>query len=204
MTLGIIQARLGSFRFPRKALADLQGKPLIQHVVDRALRIRGLDHLVLACPDHDAVAFGEALTDSIRVLGFSCPDDDVLQRFALTLDRYPNSDTVMRLTGDCPMLEPRICEQVLGVYQMKRRAEGVEYVWNCAPGYVDGEDCEVFSASALKWAARSAAPFDREHVTPWIRRNCKTFTLMPESDRGYLKTSVDTIEDLERVRRLVA
>ena len=197
MTLCVIQARLGSSRFPRKALADLGGKPLIRHVVERASAIRGVGEVVLAVPEREVVA----LCYCSHVVGPMVAEDDVLGRFAAVRAYYPEADTVMRLTGDCPLLDPRIAEQVLALY---RATPGCEYAWNVAPGYIDGTDVEVFSAAALRWAHRCATdPYDREHVGPWIRRHCKVATLLPDAP-STLKTSVDTPDDLERVRTLMS
>ncbi len=200
MTLAIIQARLGSTRFPRKALAELNGIPLTEHVVRRAREIQGVDRVVLAVPVQD---YPDFRFDWAPVYGFfGIEESDVLGRFARAAEREPNADTIMRLTGDCPMLDPRIAEQVLALYHADPH---VEYASNVAPGYIDGTDVEVFSRSALLWAARSAtAPSDREHVTPWLRRNVKCATLAPAFDAKGLKTSIDTPGDLDRVRALMA
>jgi spore coat polysaccharide biosynthesis protein SpsF (cytidylyltransferase family) len=129
-------------------------------------------------------------------------ENDVLGRYAQIMAKLDDYDTVCRITGDCPMLSPRVAEQVIALY---RADPHVEYASNIAPGYVDGEDVEVFSAEALAWAHRCATkPYDREHVTSWIRRNVKTATLPPRDVRYGVKTSVDTIDDLERVRQLMA
>lgn len=198
-TLAIIQARLGSTRFPRKALADLHGKPIIQHVVDRVKDTKGIDRVIVAVPSAQDV-------EAFLFTGAECwrderlNEDDVLGRFTACA-KWANAATVIRITGDCPLWNPRIAEQVLTLYHSHA---AIEYASNIAPGYTDGEDVEVFSASALKWANRVATdPYDREHVTPWLRRNVKTATLRPAEDRMVVKTSIDTPEDLERVREMV-
>jgi spore coat polysaccharide biosynthesis protein SpsF len=200
VTLCIIQARLGSTRLPRKALMDIGGRSMIQRVVAQVRQIRGVDEVVLAVPHGEVVA----LCYCANVYGPKVPESDVLARFAATAERYPDADTIMRVTGDCPLLDPRVCEQVLALY---RSDPHVEYVWNrdpSGPCSADGEDCEVFSAAALRWAHREARdPYDREHVSSWIRRNVKTATWRPSVDRGHVKISVDTQEDLERVRQMV-
>jgi glutamate-1-semialdehyde 2,1-aminomutase len=105
-------------------------------------------------------------------------------------------------------LNPRIAERVIDLYlfdQCEYAWNQCEYAWNVAPGYVDGEDVEVFSRTALLWAHRVATKSDdREHVTPWMRRHLRMATLQPAEDRSGLKTSVDVLEDLERVRELMA
>ncbi len=198
MTLAIIQVRTGSTRFPNKAFADLHGKPLIQHVIERAKQIQGVRFVVLAVPFSDVAVFS---TLGVPVYGFDGLDDgDLIGRFWKVRERYPTANTIIRLTGDCPLLNPRIAEEVLSLYH---RDPFVEYASNVAPGYVDGEDVEVFSAGALKLAQRLATePADREHIGPWMRRHVRCATLAPTEDCGGLKTSIDTPEDLERVRGL--
>jgi spore coat polysaccharide biosynthesis protein SpsF len=203
--LAIVQARLGSTRFPRKALADLGGRPLIAHVVDRVRQVRGVADVVLAVPPLDFDVFADTAVDVPmwgRVVAPDIDDEgDVLSRFVSVAAMYPQHDTILRATGDCPLFDPHEAERVLALYQS---IHGCEYAWNVAPGYVDGEDCEVFSRAALLQAHwHAVGEGDREHVTPWIRRHYPVATAMPLSDRRHLKTSVDTPEDLERVRLIL-
>jgi spore coat polysaccharide biosynthesis protein SpsF (cytidylyltransferase family) len=196
--LAIIQCRLGSTRFPQKAMAELAGRPMITHVVERVRQMRGVAEYVLAVPHGQVVALGFCG----HVQGPDVPENDVLARFVAVASRVPEHDTIMRVTGDCPLWNPREGERVLALYQS---IHGCEYAWNVAPGYCDGEDVEVFSRAALLQAHWHAGgeEGDREHVTPWIRRHYPIATAMPLSDRRGLKTSVDTPEDLERVRQMV-
>jgi spore coat polysaccharide biosynthesis protein SpsF len=195
--LAIIQARLGSQRFPRKALKDLGGKPLVAHVVERVRQVRGVDDVVLAVPAGEVVQLAYCANMSSP----GVTENDVLSRFVTVAAQYPEHDTIMRVTGDCPLFNPREAERVLALYQS---IPDCAYAWNVAPGYVDGEDCEVFSRAALLNAHWHASGEDREHVTPWIRAHYPIATAMPLSDRRGLKTSVDTPEDLERVRQIWA
>lgn len=194
-TLAIIQARLGSTRFPRKALAELCGLRLIDHVVERALAIRSVDDVVLAVPEGDGWMHPLA-TEAIGV-----EPNDVLGRFAMVAAQHPTHDTIIRITGDCPLFNPAEAERVLALY---RSIPDCHYAWNVAPGYCDGEDCEVFSREALlnaHWHATEAS--DREHVTSWIRANYPVVTAMPQGQLHRRKTSVDTVADLEYVRSLM-
>jgi spore coat polysaccharide biosynthesis protein SpsF (cytidylyltransferase family) len=164
--LAIIQCRLGSTRFPRKALADLAGRPMIAHVVERAQQVRGVVNVVVAVPPRDALGILDVAT---TVYAPDVPEHDVLARFVAVASMFPEHDTIMRVTGDCPLWNPREGERVLALYQS---IHGCEYAWNVAPGYCDGEDVEVFSRAALLQAHWHAGgeEGDREHVTPWIRR----------------------------------
>lgn len=190
--LCVIQARLGSTRLPQKSLAWIGDRTLIDHVFERALLIQQVDQIVLAVPAGESLHAWETQVPVAEA--------DVLGRFAWVAEQWPEYDTIVRLTGDCPMLSPEIADLVITLY----RDAHAWYAWNVAPGYTDGEDVEVFKREALMRAHREATdPSDREHVTSWIRRNYPVVTLTPAGPRRR-KTSVDTVEDLEYVRRLYA
>jgi spore coat polysaccharide biosynthesis protein SpsF (cytidylyltransferase family) len=203
-TLAIIQARLSSTRLPRKALMSIGGKPMIRHVVDRVCQIEGVDTVVVAVPNGaDAAAIYDAVVPQAGVfLSVGTKEDDVLGRYERCAQSYPGHDVILRATGDCPLLDPVVGGYVLKAYA----ASGIsDYVSNITAGYRDGEDVEVFSVAALLRAAKKATdPYDREHVTPYIRRHGVISVVMPTEDRSAIKTSVDTLEDLERVRAMVA
>lgn len=197
--LAIVQCRLGSKRFPRKALADLAGRPLIAHVVERVRQTRGVNDVVVAVPHCDVADI--ANIGGLRVTGPDVPEGDVLARFVAVAAMYLEHDTIMRVTGDCPLWNPREAEKVLALY---RSTPACEYCWNVAPGYTDGEDVEVFSRAALLQAHWHAQGEDREHAgTPWIRRHYVVATLPPEPRKLVQKTSIDTVADLERVRLML-
>lgn len=186
---------------------DVGGVPMIQRVVDRVREIRGLYAIAIATVPADR----EEINAALRQYGPSeTPDymhayadideSDVLGRFARVASEYP-CDVIMRVTGDCPLLDPVIAGWVLEAFE---RVASSDYVSNVTRGYVDGEDVEVFSRKALMRAsvmARDGA--DREHVTPYILRTSRCSVLMPTKDRSDIKTSVDTLEDLQRVRAMV-
>jgi spore coat polysaccharide biosynthesis protein SpsF (cytidylyltransferase family) len=201
----IVQARLGSVRFPDKVLADLFGKPVIQHVIERARQTQGVDEVVATVPPED-----EALRHVLRGLGLRIwPHDppDVLAGY-LRAARGAEAAIVMRVTGDCPVLDPVVAAKVLHLYRSEsylfRRAL-CDFASNdtLVSGYPDGTDVEIFSRSALETAASQATDVgDREHVTPWIHRNLRCVMLKYDYDLSSVKVSVDTPEDLERVKGL--
>lgn len=195
MILAVIQARLGSQRFPRKALANLNGQYVIQHVVKAVASMKNVDERVLAVP------FGQAvdLAYCRNVYAPDVPEDDVLARFAATAEQWPEATEIVRVTGDCPMLQPHDCDRLIE----KWRASGCEYGWidTTTFAWPDGWDCEVFTRDLLMRAHREATdPSDREHCTPWMRRNATVYSLPPPAWHNIPKCSIDTEEDLERVR----
>jgi spore coat polysaccharide biosynthesis protein SpsF (cytidylyltransferase family) len=204
VVLAIIQARYSSTRFPGKSLAGLNGKPVIQHVRERAMKIRGVDLVLPAVPVTE--------TELVRwfmhqPLGWVClsraPVNDVLSRFVDAVsfceEDGPFVDTVVRITGDCPLLQPDLCDRLITEW----RASGCEYGWIRTDDgtYPDGLDCEVFTRDLLMQAHMQATDsHDKEHVTPIMRRMREVFSL-PADPRfnDWPKVSIDTPEDLERV-----
>ncbi len=205
----IIQARLGSTRLPNKIIADIGGWPMIRHVEHR-MNLVGIP-VVIACPQGDRTEIMDAWRGGM-VIAPVCEPDDVLQRYLLAA-RAHGFDAIMRVTGDCPLIDPDACSRVLKIFNSGH----YDYVANdLYPSYPDGLGCEVFSRTALEEAHASVKrenSKDREHVTGWIkrgvnlvggRRYCGLNLRCPYPGLENLKFSVDTEEDLERVRAIDA
>jgi len=202
--VAIIQARLGSSRFPQKSLADFHGKPMIVRVVERVAMVDRIDRIVIAVPFHD-----NELIDTLRdhdikniVRG---PEDDVLVRIWLAAAVH-RADVVMRVTGDCPVWSPAGGAQVLRAYLRDKQRRQYWSNDTLRSGWPDGTDTEVFSFNLLKrsrYARGTIAVSDREHVTTWMRRNqgdrCGMVTREMDS-LSRMKLSVDHPIDLERAK----
>ncbi len=203
--VAIVQARMGSTRLPGKVLRSLCGQPLIAHVIDRALRIPGVDRVQVAVPERDAddrlVEYLETRPEIGVTRG---PEDDVLRRFAQAA-KASGAQVVVRITADCPLLSPAVSQRVLTQYLEHR--EDCDYASNTlVRTYPRGLDTEVFSAPVLQAADREAVrPSDREHVTTFIWRQPERFRLLPvtdATDRSHHRWTVDTREDFEMVERI--
>jgi spore coat polysaccharide biosynthesis protein SpsF (cytidylyltransferase family) len=200
--LAVVQARLGSTRLPGKALLDLAGRPMLAHVLDRAAAVPGVDQVVLATtasPEDDVLAAVAHEAGAACVRGSI---EDVLDRFRDVLGAHP-ADVVVRLTGDCPLLDPAVSGLVVAEYL--RRAREVDYVSNVHPStYPDGLDTEVIGAAALEEAWREARrASDREHVTPFLWRQPERFRLANVAhaeDLSSLRWTVDDARDLDFAR----
>jgi spore coat polysaccharide biosynthesis protein SpsF (cytidylyltransferase family) len=205
-TVCIVQARSTSARLPKKVLAPIAGRPLIYHVLDRAAAIPRVDELVVTIPQRDCDL--RRVLESYGVTIYAGPEHDVLRRFALAAEAC-QADIVVRVTGDCPLLAPEAATEVLTFVR-----DGCEYAWNDTriSGWPDGMDVEAFTARALFEADRHVSPDliegddDREHVTPFIRRRAR-HTGFASNHVGLgaalSKVSVDTAEELNRVRRII-
>jgi len=202
----VIQVRLGSTRLPGKALADIAGRPMLAHVVERAAAIPGVDGVVLATT---TLARDDRLADWARTAGLPCvrgSEDDVLDRFHDVLARHP-ADAVVRVTPDCPLLDPEVSGRV--VAEWRRRPHELDYASNVhPPTFPDGLDTEVVAREALERAWREARqPSDREHVTPFVWRQPDRFRLAGvchADDLSALRWTVDTAADLDFARAVYA
>ncbi|MCE2510436.1 MAG: glycosyltransferase family protein [Alphaproteobacteria bacterium] len=167
----IVQARYTSIRLPGKVLRPLAGKTVLRHVLERCLAIEAADAVCCAVPetaDSDAVA-EEAKRIGVAV--FRGSEADVLARYHGAA-RHMQADVVLRVTSDCPLLDPEICSRVLKL----REAQDADYACNnMPPSWPHGLDCEAMPFSWLDRAHREAQdPFQREHVTPFLRTHDAT------------------------------
>ena len=196
----IIQARLGSTRLPHKVIASIGGWPMIRHVYERMLKV-GIP-VVVSCPDGEGGHFRNC-----QVAEGS--ESDVLGRYLLTAKAF-SFDAIMRVTGDCPLIDPEVCQRVLHLFL----DQDLDYCANdLRPTYPKGMGCEVFTREALERAHQNVKQdraYDREHVTPWIIRGVRGEYFDGRNVRcsivgvENLNFSVDTQEDLERVRLIDA
>ena len=201
--VAIVQARMSSTRFPGKVLELIDQVPMIVFMLRRVDRARCIDHVLVATSDHHS---DDVLESTVRRHGYDCfrgSLPDVLDRFA-SAARFHSADVVVRLTGDCPLIDSDIVDRCVDAVV----DSGYDYVSNVdPPSFPDGLDVEAFTIDALRSAASQArASSDREHVTPFIRRNKAQFRQMNISsiqDFSRLRWTVDHPDDLDFVRALV-
>ena len=150
----------------------------------------------------------DAVVDAAAALGFPSirgPLDDVLGRYRLAA-ASAQCDAVVRITGDCPLAEPAVIDRLVGMW---REGDGLAYVCNIREPrtFPDGLDVEVVSRSALEEAAAETNdPYDREHVTPFVRNRPQRFpqqALRLEPPVRTVKLSLDTPHDLATIRSFV-
>src|SRR3990167_8352030 len=169
MKLCIVQARLTSRRLPWKVMYALGGQTVLYHVLSRAKQIQGINRVILSAPDHPRSTVLAVEAKALRVETFYGSETDVLERyFFVALNN--RAKVIMRITADCPLLDPSKCQAVLNALG------DADYVSNAHPRIVPpGNDCEVFTMAALTRAYKEATElYDREHVCPWMQRHLKT------------------------------
>lgn len=200
----VIQARTGSTRLPGKVLADLGGHPVLEWVVRAARAATRIDEVIVATSTvagDDAVA---ELADSLGVPVVRGSEDDVLARFIAALDAHP-ADAVVRLTADCPLLDPTLIDAVAGAWAAAPSHDYVSTV--LVRSLPRGLDVELVTAQALRAVDRMATGHDRVHVTSGVYADPTAYRLLglcvtPAADD--LRVTLDTPEDLVLLRALVA
>jgi spore coat polysaccharide biosynthesis protein SpsF (cytidylyltransferase family) len=202
--IAFIQARMSSSRFPGKVLEPIGEMPAIEYMVRRVRRCRTLEAVVVVTstdPSDDRLA---DTLDRAGIPSFRGDLHDVLRRFSEAARAF-DAHEVVRLTGDCPLIDPEVVDDVV----MLRRAQGADYASNVdPPTYPDGLDCECFTRDALDAAERcaSAGP-EREHVTLWMRSVASRLRRVNHRcivDASHLRLTVDYPDDLVAVRGLVS
>lgn len=193
---------MSSTRLKGKVLRPVVGRPMLALQVERLKCCRTIDQLVVATSlsaEDQPIA---ALCDSLRVNCYRGDLENVLDRFYRAADQY-KPDHVVRLTGDCPLADPWIVDELVRFYL----DNGFDYASNCRPPTLpDGLDAEVFTFSALETAWREAVdPFEREHVVPFIVRRPDRFRIGNWSwseDLSAMRWTVDEPEDYTFISRV--
>ncbi|WP_422931562.1 cytidylyltransferase domain-containing protein [Singulisphaera sp. PoT] len=202
--VAIVQARLGSTRLPRKVLQDLDGEPMLARVLNRLQRARLVDQVVVATTTE---ARDSPLVEWCESSGwpvFQGSETDVLDRYLGAAKAF-NADVVVRITSDCPLIDPGVVDLV--VKALLIRQPPLDYVSNILTRtYPRGLDTEAFRHAALESAwIEDQDVSSREHVTPYLYRKPGRFRLggvENEKDVSHLRWTVDTAEDLELIRRI--
>jgi len=197
-----------STRLPGKNLRPILGRPMLEHLIERLARARTLDNIVIATSSSPADDAIEALARRCGVACFRGSEEDVLDR-VLQAALAHRIDLIVEITGDCPLIDPRIVDDVVELY----RGGNVDFAWtwnNGRPNYPVGFGVRVFSTSLLgEVAATTTDASDREHVSLYIWKHPEKYRIanveshLP-SARTNLWLAVDTAEDFERVSEIFA
>ena len=204
----IVQARMGSTRFPRKTLAPFAGSTVLEHMLERLGRVPSSLDLVVATSglaEDDVIA---AVCERAGVSVFRGEADDVLARFVACVDARPERPgLVLRICADRPLLCPVLVDELLAAYDELGKPDYLSN--NLPPSYPAGLDLELVRTECLEQAYReSDDPYEREHVTPFVYRRPERFRLAglvcPFGNYSHVDLALDTPEDHERLSRLHA
>jgi glutamate-1-semialdehyde 2,1-aminomutase len=199
--VAIVQARMGATRLPSKVMRPIGGTPLIGLLLGRLSHAQRVEQIVVATTDD---ARSAPLVEYVRKLGYAVyqgSENDVLDRYYCAA-KSTGAEVVVRITGDCPLIDPGLVDEVIGAFLDQR----ADYASNTQPpSYPDGLDTEVFTFAALEDAAHKAAQlYQREHVTPYLREAPQFHRInhQHQPDHSSERWTVDEPEDLQVVTRV--
>ncbi|MEA2756135.1 MAG: spore coat polysaccharide biosynthesis protein SpsF [Aliidongia sp.] len=201
--IAISQARLNSTRLPAKVLRPILGRPLLWWHLTRLQRATRLDGIIVAtteAPGSDPIA---AIAGELGIPVHRGSEHDVLARYAGAADRS-GAATIVRVTSDCPLIDPALVDQVIAEYLAHRPK--THYTSLDVESYPRGLDTEVFSRAALDAAMRESDDrFEHEHVTPFIWRRAARFGFrqLGRDEPAHYRFCVDETDDLALVTKII-
>lgn len=201
----IVQARMTSTRLPGKVLMSVLGQSLLAYEIERLRRCQLADSLMVATTNNATDDPIVALCKTLAVPVFRGSESDVLSRY-YGAAQQANAQTVVRVTADCPLIDPSVIDRIINHFQTAK--EALDYASNTlARTFPRGLDAEVFSLAALAIAHTEATEAaHREHVTPFFYQQPSRFKLASiEALENYSqhRWTVDTPEDFELIQRIL-
>ncbi|HAZ10368.1 MAG TPA: acylneuraminate cytidylyltransferase [Candidatus Omnitrophica bacterium] len=201
MILAIVQARMSSNRLQGKVLKEVMGKPLIGYLLERLSASKRINKIIVATTtDKD----DDVVYDYVKSLQFDVyrgSNQNVLSRYYFAAVKY-KPDSVMRITADCPLIDPGICDRLIDFY-IKEKAD-----YAClSQRFAEGLDSEIFTFKVLEDMHKNAKKkSEREHVSLFLHNNPGMFNkriLDNAADDSKYRITVDEPEDFEVVKTLI-
>ncbi|MFC1866659.1 cytidylyltransferase domain-containing protein [Thermodesulfobacteriota bacterium] len=199
--VAIVQARTGSTRLPGKVLIKIKGKTVLEHLLDRLSFVERIDETVVATTDNPG---DKKITELVKKLGLACfegSEEDVLSRFLGAAEQF-NADLVIRISADCPLIDPIIVDNIINLHLEK----GGDYSSNVLKRtFPKGIAAEVFPTELLeRLAIITQDKLHREHVTSFVRENPSRFEINSYENHSGLynpdwRWVLDTYDDLQFV-----
>jgi len=198
-TVTIIQTRMGSTRLPGKVMKDLGGHTVLARVVRRLRRSTLTGEILIATTTKPA---DDVIVEECRHLAvevFRGEENDVLDRYYQAAKAF-QAEAVVRITSDCPMIEPEITDNTIRAFLQQRP----DYASNALKRtYPRGLDTEIMTLETLERAWRNGKTYERVHVTPYVYENPDQFKILSitgDTDYSNHRWTLDTPEDLEFIR----
>lgn len=204
----IMQARVSSSRLPAKVLKILHGKTILEHDIERCLRIRRANGIIVATaqePEAEKIVQICKKFPEERVKYYCGSVGDVLLRYYESA-KFVCAQTIIRITSDCPLLDPMIVDSMIELFfERNKQKKYIDYLSNTDPRtFPKGLDTEVFTFAALELAHHeSHLPQEREHVTLYIRNHPEIFRMdnfAQKIDQSSMRWTLDYPEDFEFIK----
>ena len=206
MISAIIQARCGSTRLPEKIFKDLYGKPILWHVCNRVKQTPLVSQIIVATTNLPEDAVVENFCSTNNIPFYRGSSDDVLSRYYESAKKF-NVDIIIRITSDCPVIDPVILNKMIGEFLLQNQNSRVDYLSNSiVRTFPRGLDVEIFSIDTLERTFNEAKlQYEREHVTPYIYQHPEIFKIKNfanDKNFSFYRWTVDTIEDYNLIEQI--
>ena len=194
----ITQVRFKSTRLPGKILLNFSDTNFLSFFVLNLKRIKKIQKIILACPEDEYKDIFRFFCKKLDIESyfFKGDENNVLKRYFYCAKKFC-SQNIIRITSDCPFINPIIVSQMIEHYKKKKLA----FLTNNKPRFVPhGFDCEIFNFDLLNRAyVHSKNNYEREHVTPWIYNNIfnrkNNYLKIFNKNYSYLRFTLDTPKD---------
>lgn len=206
--IAVTQARIGSTRLPAKVLREVGGISILQIHLERLKKSRKIQRIIVATTNEPEAIRICDIAQNLSLSFYRGSLDDVLDRFYQAVKEL-NPDWVVRVTSDCPLLDHQLIDDIVA-FALENDAD---YVSNTiVERYPDGQDIEIFKLGALEKAWREAVlKSDREHVTPFIKRNSnlqdgsmfKAINFPTAKDFSKIRMTLDEEKDFTLIKTLI-
>ena len=199
--IAITQARTGSTRFPNKIMNKIEDETLLGIHINRIKKSKKINSIIIATTNKKNDDIIELESNKLNVSCYRGDEEDVLDRFYKAA-KIHNPDYIVRLTSDCPLIDPILIDEIIEAAIISN----VDYCSNTLiESYPDGQDIEVFTFSALKKAWKDSVLLsDREHVTPYMKKNFKVLNIHSNNMKfNKVRMTVDEPNDFVVIKRLV-
>jgi spore coat polysaccharide biosynthesis protein SpsF len=204
-TVAIVQARMASTRLPGKVLREIAGKPMLEHVINRVKSSQMTDEIVIATSRNERDEPIVELAKRLNVVWFVGSEEDVLDRY-LKAAKQVAADIVVRITGDCPLVDPHTIDRIVRRY-IKLNVDYTRTLidQNNSRSFPRGLDTEVFSINVLRKVHELAKKSrEREHVTIFIYEHPKMFKIkIIEAEESLQRSKYRLCVDVEEDLRLI-
>ena len=198
-TVVFIQARLNSTRLPKKILKSVNGISMIEYQLKQLSFSKKINEVYLLVPNNDKRI--KKFLNFKKIAFISGPEENVLERFYLATKKI-KSDNIIRLTADCPLIDPRIIDKLVKFY----KKNNLDYA-NLGTSFPEGQCAEIMSVKTLNFLKKNAkTKFEKEHVTILLRKKrkgIKVKTFEQTANDENLRYTLDHKEDFNVLKNII-
>lgn len=208
----IIQARMTSTRLPKKVLKEINGKPMLDYVINQTLSSQFIKNIIIATTleKEDLKIVDYCKRNNLKY--FQGSKTDLLDRYYKCAKKF-KCNTIVRITSDCPLIDPKVIDKVIKKFlnnsydYVSNNIEKIDGKWeNATCNFPQGMTVEISSFKVLEKAWKESKKHsEREHVFPYIQFNPKLFKISNvkmRKDISNIRCTVDKINDLKFVRKI--